>query len=290
MATKKYTGKKIIQRKALLLKVALTAIFVALAVAIEYLTKSIPHVEFPQGGTLSLTCLPLFYSALVSGPVWGIVGGALYGVFNFLIDGAAFSWGSLLFDYLIAFALTGLAGLFTKPFYRGKAWAFVLGAIVGMTGRYLSHCVSGAVFFADYAPEGVSAIYYSFILYNAPYCYGSLALDLIVGLAVFPALNKLLDNSGFDPLWPMQKRFFAKDASALLIQAFLDGKNENKAKLLSAILQQNIVSLNSVDSLLHCDFKNMSSEELLALKEVYSSCAKDLSGEQRALMKGVFKH
>ena len=214
---KTYTGRARLLRKRAILAISISAVFVALAVALEVIFKAIPFLQLPQGGSLSLSCLPLMLSSLTLGPAWGTVSGALYGLLNFLIDGYAFSWGSFIFDYVLAFAFMGLAGIFSRYFLREKILGFILGAIVAMIGRYLSHCISGAFFFADYAPEGVSAIFYSFILYNAPYCFGSLALDLAVGAAVFYPYQRLLSVDSIHFLFsPLARRGYANAASRVL--------------------------------------------------------------------------
>ena len=51
----------------------------------------------------------------------------------------------ILLDYPLAFGCLGLAGFFKK-------YALV-GVVVGVTGRFVMHLVSGAVFFAEFAPE-----------------------------------------------------------------------------------------------------------------------------------------
>ena len=244
---KTYTGFKRFRVRKNILATVLSAVFVALAVAIEFATKSLPHLEFPNGGTLSLTCLPLMVCALLLGPLYGTVAGGLYGLFNFLIDGYAFSWGSFIFDYVLAFSLMGLAGLFRKPFLRGRFWAFLTGAIVAMVGRYLSHCISGAVFFADYAPAGVSPIFYSFVLYNAPYCFGSLGLDLVVGAVLFKPLQSLLSLSGFDPLFLPLKTAKNRTPEARVLLGVLDGQIDPRD--LATLVEKRILTLSQAGAL-----------------------------------------
>lgn len=247
---KTYTGKRRLERRRAVISIALAAVFVALAIALEALAKAIPHIELPQGGTISLTCLPLMMSGLTLGPGWGILSGAIYGVFNFLLDGYGFSWGSFLFDYLIAFALIGLSGIFSKEFLRGRIWALIAGAAIGMLGRYLSHCISGAVFFADYAPVNVNPVLYSFVLYNAPYCLGSLALDLVVGLVIFKPYQSLLSLSGLDPLFLPIKRSRVKDPAALAIRALNSKDSEALKASLSKLLQRGEIEVSEASEIL----------------------------------------
>ena len=75
----------------------------------------------------------------------------------------------VLLDYPIAFGALGLAG-----FFRNRAF---LGINVGIAGRFLAHFVSGIIFFAIYAPEGMSPIIYS-ALYNGSYLLPELVISI----------------------------------------------------------------------------------------------------------------
>ena len=52
-------------------------------------------------------------------------------------------------DYILAYTLLGLGGLFRKRMSAGKA--LVLGCIVALGARYLCHIVSGAIFYGTWA-------------------------------------------------------------------------------------------------------------------------------------------
>ena len=67
--------------------------------------------------------------------------------------------------------------------------AGAFGAIVGAGGRFASHVLSGVVFFAEYAPEGQSALAYS-IAYNATYMIPSAIACGVVAAAVLPLLDR----------------------------------------------------------------------------------------------------
>ncbi len=87
----------------------------------------------------------------------------------------------VLLDYPIAFGALGLAGFFrNRPF---------LGVNVGIAGRFVAHFVSGIIFFATYAPEGMSPIVYSAI-YNGSYLLPELVIS--VYLTYLVAETKLL--------------------------------------------------------------------------------------------------
>jgi energy-coupled thiamine transporter ThiT len=80
---------------------------------------------------------------------------------------------ALFFLLLFTLALFLLAWLLTKRRQEPKetvsrAVPALIGAAVGITGRFVAHFVSGIVFFPQFAPEGMSPIVYSAI-YNGSY-------------------------------------------------------------------------------------------------------------------------
>jgi thiamine transporter len=75
-------------------------------------------------------------------------------------------------DYPLAFGCLGLAGFFQKR------W-MLLGVVVAVTGRFIMHLISGALFFASYAPVGMNPWVYSAI-YNGSYMLPELVITLFV--------------------------------------------------------------------------------------------------------------
>jgi len=85
----------------------------------------------------------------------------------------------------LAFGVLGLAG-----FFRDSP---LLGVIIGVATRFCSHFVSGIVFFASYAPAGMSAYEYSAI-YNGSFLLPELIITTIImsGLVRLKALQLYL--------------------------------------------------------------------------------------------------
>ena len=77
------------------------AIMVALSMVLSVLSDLIPFLKLPNGGSFSLSMLPIFIFALRRGSIGGFVVGLAYSIINFLIDGMVLHWGSIFFDYLI---------------------------------------------------------------------------------------------------------------------------------------------------------------------------------------------
>ena len=70
------------------------------------------------------------------------------------------------------------------------------GYVAGVLGRYFFAVLSGVVFFADYAPEGMSPVVYS-ALYNGAYLSLEAILTLVVLFvpAVRNGLNRLKNEA-----------------------------------------------------------------------------------------------
>ena len=98
--------------------------------------------------------------------------------------GFALGWQSILGDYLVAFTVLGLAGLF-----RGRKYGLFWGAVAGSAARFLVHYVVGATIWAVYMPETFFGMtmttpwFYS-LLYNGFY----MVIDMILCLVIFGIL------------------------------------------------------------------------------------------------------
>lgn len=163
------------------------AIFVVIAQILGY----IKLWEMPWGGSVCLSMLPIFVYACRWGLKNGLMAGFVLGVLQFMFDGGfALGWQSIIGDYLVAFAVLGLAGLFT-----GKKWSIFAGTILGSVARFLVHYVVGATVWAEYMPEeffGLSMTtpwFYS-LLYNGFY----MSIDLVLCLVVCAILLKPLEK------------------------------------------------------------------------------------------------
>ena len=159
----------------------------AVMVALAVLCSFIKVWEMPQGGSVALTMIPLFVISYRRGAFAGIVTGGIYGAISMIFAGIIYHPMSILLDYVLAFALVGLSGFFKKT-----AKGIILGITVGVAGRFLSSLVSGAVLFAEYAPEGQNPWVYS-LIYQATYLIPELIISVVVMLIINNKANKLLN-------------------------------------------------------------------------------------------------
>lgn len=157
----------------------------AMLVVVAQLLGYLKLWEMPWGGTVCLSMLPIFLYAVRWGLRDGLIAGFVLGVLQFMFDGGfALGWQSILGDYLVAFSVLGLAGLFC-----GKKLGVFWGTLVGSAARFLVHYVVGATIWAEYMPPDFFGMtmttpwFYS-ALYNSFY----MVLNMVMCLAVFGVL------------------------------------------------------------------------------------------------------
>jgi len=165
------------------------AIFVALAQVLGYLKL----FELPQGGSIVIAMFPIFFYCARWGFGPGILASAVYSVLQLTLDGAyAWGWQSMVGDYLLAFTVLGLAGLFHKNKY-----GLFIGTVVGSVARFLVHYVTGATVWAEYMPETFFGMtmttpwIYS-ALYNGSFMLIDMILCLVIGALIFKPLGKYI--------------------------------------------------------------------------------------------------
>ncbi len=126
------------------------SIMLALATVLHFLRL----YHFPQGGSVTLgAMIPLLMISFRYGAGIGTLAGFTFGLLKILQDPFIVHPIQVLFDYPLPYMATGLAGFFPRRMFAGIFATFA--------GRFICHFVSGVIFFASYAPEGMSPIIYS---------------------------------------------------------------------------------------------------------------------------------
>lgn len=152
-----------------------------LCIALSFVLGYIKLFSMPQGGSVTAgEMIPIIIFALRHGSLPGIVVGALYGFVQMLFGGSIFHPVQAILDYPVAFGVLGLAGLFSSEFEKTKSVVPVIkGASLGIVLRMIAHTLTGAIFFASYAPEGQNPWAYS-IIYNASYLVVEFAITIVI--------------------------------------------------------------------------------------------------------------
>ncbi len=159
---------------------------IGMAIALAAVLHLVKLWEMPQGGSITLgTMVPIFVLSLRRGPLVGGLAGALYGIFEgWILSGGRFFLHpvQVILDYPLAFGLLGIAGLFPR--------APAFGVTLAAAARYLSHVLSGVVFFAQYAPKGQPVWLYA-LGYNITFLGPDFAVAIVLTLLVWERLSRL---------------------------------------------------------------------------------------------------
>lgn len=164
------------------------AVMVALSIALSYLKIPIGLAFGGFGGSIDLVMIPLIVYAVRWGCGWGVLAGFVFGTIKYFIgQHSDISWVSIIFDYSVAYAFVGFAGLF-----KGKYRSLPLAALVGCVARFIVHFISGVTVYAQWMPEEFMGIghmtpaLYS-TLYNGTYMLPNTILAVVIcALLVVP--------------------------------------------------------------------------------------------------------
>jgi len=139
--------------------------------------------RMPQGGSITLETVPILFLALHRGARAGLSGGAILGLPKLVLLPHIVHPAQAILDYPAALGLLGLAGVVRRP--------SLLGLWIGSLTRGTAHLLSGVIFFAAYAPEGMNAWTYSAV-YNASYVLP----EAIIASLVVPVLIRRIKGRG----------------------------------------------------------------------------------------------
>ena len=186
-------------------KLTLSAVFVALATVLSF----IKVVKMPLGGSVTLlSMLPIVMISVMLGLKWGIGSAFVYSLIQLFLgitmDGLL-GWGltpvmlvgTILLDYIVAFTVLGIAGIFAKKGYAGICGGVALAIVF----RFLSHFLSGFVIFKNLEQFEI----FGSLFTNRPVLY-SLAYN---GLYMLPELVITVVGAAILFKLPQIKKFMA---------------------------------------------------------------------------------
>lgn len=150
-----------------------TMVEIGVTAALAFVLSLLRLYRMPQGGSITLEMIPLFYLAFRTGTWPAVWAGTILGLLNLVSDAYVIHPVQLLLDYPVPFAVLGLAGEFKSHPIWGMT---VAGAL-----RLVVHVLAGVIFWGSYAPEGQNVWIYS-IGYNATYLVPQLILSILVML------------------------------------------------------------------------------------------------------------
>lgn len=170
----------------------------AVMLAVAAVLSVVKLVDMPYGGSVTaFSMLPILLIAYRYGTKWGLLTGATYGLIQLLLGmdnlSYATSFGAavaiILFDYLLAFVVLGLGGIFRRA-VPSQGGALCLAVLVTGVLRYVCHTVSGCTVWAGLSVPTGEAVLYS-LSYNATYMIPEIVI-LVFGAYY---LSRVLDFS-----------------------------------------------------------------------------------------------
>ena len=181
------------------------AMMLAVAWVIDYVCALAPYnaILFPAGGSITVGMIPIIYYAYRHGAAWGVGAGFVFSGLQIILGWypppAGVWWAfvlCILLDYVVAYAVIGLAPVFARPFgetsHVRRLTGYGVGAVVVCLLRYLSSVLSGGILWGSYAPAGMNPWVYS-LIYNAGYMLPNAVLTgLLAGALAASIIQYLL--------------------------------------------------------------------------------------------------
>ena len=149
-----------------------SAMMLAMATALALVCAYVPFLNLPFGGGFTVaSMLPIVLISYMYGMKWGFFvsftysciqicmdlflgkGSTIIALFTPSSDDYMGLWAAiaiLVIDYLLAYTLLGLGGVFRNKI-KSKTVAIVLGVVLALGVRYVCHIVSGYIFYGAWA-------------------------------------------------------------------------------------------------------------------------------------------
>lgn len=167
------------------------AMMLALATVLSYIRV----FKLPWGGSVTLlSMLPIVLFSIRRGVGSGLIVSVLYSFIQFgqgILDGI-FGWGltpvmlmaCILMDYLLAYSVLGIAGLFRKKKLPGQ----IAGIVLAVSLRFLCHFLSGTVIWHSFGQLWGSFFTENTVLYSLGYNGAYMLPELVFTVAGAAAL------------------------------------------------------------------------------------------------------
>jgi len=171
------------------------SMLVALALVLDFAAGLYSSFLWLQGGSISLSLVPLAILAYRQGLKIGLLGATLMGALQLLLGAFIYHPIQVILDYPLPYGLLGLTGLWASTVNKKEkvTVAIIISTFIASAARWASHTVSGYVFFGQWAPEGMSAMWYS-MTYNFGYVFFSWLASVVVLVLLYRYYPKLVQT------------------------------------------------------------------------------------------------
>lgn len=164
------------------LRLTESAIMLALAFVLSFLKV----VDMPFGGSITAcSMLPIAIIAYRYGNLWGLFSGFVYSLLQMLMGMKNLTYGTsagavvaiVLLDYVVAFTVLGLSGVFRGKF-KSNGSALACGTFIACVLRYICHVIAGCTVWAGVSIPSSDGLIYS-LTYNAAYMIPETLLTVV---------------------------------------------------------------------------------------------------------------
>lgn len=180
-------------------RLTVSAVLIALAAVLSLIKFTLP-INIHGGSITLLSMLPVAMLSICYGTKWGIWSAFVYSLiqllFGITMDGL-FAWGltpwvligTIMLDYVVAFTVLGLSGIFAKKGVIG----IIAGITLSISLRFVCHFISGVVLFGQFAD---SATWIYSLTYNSSYMLPELILTVAGASVLFglPQIKRLINR------------------------------------------------------------------------------------------------
>ena len=168
------------------------AIYVAMAIALDYIKEFIPFLNMPSGGSINIALIPIVMGSFHLGTFDGIAIGLLWWLVSSIMGLNPYYVSLLQYicDYIIPSGIVGLSAVFYGE--KKSKLEIVAGIVLAMSIRTFFIVLSGAIFWADGVAQGSNAAWLASLIYNGPYSLATLLMLLLITPALIRKLHKLM--------------------------------------------------------------------------------------------------
>lgn len=179
-------------------KLTISAMLTALGLALIMVSKLLP-APWTQGGYITLgSMVPIILVSIIIDTKWGLLSGFVFSLIQMMTDfylppatTALSFFGVIMLDYVVAFTVLGLAGLFVR-LMGNKPWAIPLSGTIVTGIRYAMHVLSGLLIWGAFADTDCIPLYA--LIYNGSYMVPEMIITTVVLALLTPKLTKKMEN------------------------------------------------------------------------------------------------
>jgi len=162
-------------------KITLCGVMIALGTVLSFLKPYEPPLG---GGVTILSMVPVAFLSCMLGLKWGFGAAFAYSLIQLFISmGEVMSWGltagaviaTFLLDYIIAYTILGISGIFRKK----GIWGIVVGVALATFIRFLCHFATGVYIFDIWMPDDWNNVWIYSLCYNGGYMLPEIILTCV---------------------------------------------------------------------------------------------------------------